>query len=71
MLAEMEFDLLYIQDGAFCGNLTYTKKNFSNHFIVDNDHNSYTFGICAPICLETNKLLSRKNGFQSTGGNFY
>ena len=61
----MEFDLLHVQDGIFCGNFTYTIKNFSNHFYVNNDHNSYTFGIWASICLETGKLLSKENGFQS------
>ena len=68
MLVETEFDLLHVQDGAFCGNLIYTIKYFSNHFHVDNDYNSYTFGIWASIYLETNKLLSRRNSFQSAKG---
>jgi len=69
-LAEIEFDILHSKDDAFCSNLTYTVEDFSNCFHKDRDYNSYSFGIWAPTCSKTSKLVSRKNGFDSTGGEF-
>ena len=60
----MEFDLLHVHDGVFCGNLIYIIKKFSNHFYIDNDHNSYTFGIWAPICLKSANYYVEKMVFK-------
>ena len=47
-LTETEFNILHVEDDAFCSNLTYTMQDFSNCFHKDRDYNSYSFGIWAP-----------------------
>lgn len=69
-LAEIEFDILHSKNTAFGSNLTYNMKDFSNCFHKDNDFNSYSFGIWAPISFEIGKLAKKEKGFECKGGQF-
>jgi len=69
-LAQIEFNILHKDEEAFSSNLTYTTNDFSNCFHQDNDFNSYTFGIWAPIAFDNGNLISQKSGFECEGGQF-
>ena len=69
-LSQKEFNIAEENKDGFYSNFVFTINDFSNKFHLDNDFNSYMFGIWAPISCESGKLSSKKNGFESKGGEF-
>jgi len=43
-------------EGMFASNLTFTLEDFSNSLYQDQDYNSYSYSIWAPVNLQTDKL---------------
>ena len=66
----MEFSNLQQADGCFTSQLTYTYNNLCNYFHKDNDDNSCTYGIWAPISKIGGRLATKHGGFKSIGGEF-
>jgi hypothetical protein len=60
---DIEFDDMKAGEAVLASNLTYSLQDFSNNLHVDDDCQSYFYGMWIPVKKCTRSLASREDGF--------
>jgi hypothetical protein len=69
-LGDLDFNGMETIVDAFASNLTYTINDLSNSYHQDHDYNTWTYGLWAPVWLNSGDLATTLDGFTCEGGQF-